>query len=96
MFEWFHLNQYSQRPSEYLDPHFELKDSQRNYIDLAYMRKEKSHVQRIKDILAGKVTVDNKRIAPSDPYPRPRQLDINSLKQKGSKFFQRLTKEAGW
>ncbi len=90
------MNQYSQRPSEYLDPHFEMNDAQRAQIDLAFMRKDKSHVQRIRDILAGKVTIDNKRVAPIDPYPRPQHCDLSTMAQKGSKFLKKLAKDAGW
>ena len=95
MLEWYHRNQYQTRPSEALDPHWELNDSQRDYIDFAFMRKENSHVQRVRDILDGKVTIKNVRVAPIDKYPQPRKCDIN-LMAKTSGFVRKMMKDAGW
>jgi hypothetical protein len=96
IYQWFQQNQYSKRPSEDLDPFWELSSAQRDYIDFAFMRSKDGHFERIKNILAGKVTIKNERISPIDPYPRPRTLDLNTLKKTGSRFVQKIVQEAGW
>ena len=93
--EWYKT--YQKRPSEIVDPFYELNDSQRDLIDLLFMKK---HAQRIRDILEGKVTVavDRKEkslAAPTDPYPKPR-CDSESLMRKGSNFVRKLFQENRW
>jgi hypothetical protein len=94
--EWY--REYRQRPSEVIDPFYELNDSQRDLIDLLFMKK---HAQRIRDILAGKVTVsvseghEKSLPGPTDPYPKPR-CDSESLMKKGSNFVRKLFQENRW